>query len=59
MGTTNGSWQRLSLEGTASEYTSLADGTVFKFGSNSTYTSKIKSAIVYVKTSPNACIICY
>lgn len=59
MGTTNGSWQRLSCEGQASQYYELSDKLVFKFGSNQTFTCKIKTAIVSDQTNPNACIICF
>ncbi len=59
MGTTNGSWQRLSCEGEVSQYHELTDKLVFKFGSNQTYTCKIKTALVSERTNPNACIICF
>ncbi len=59
MGTTNGSWQRLSNEGEASQYYELTDKLVFKFGSNQTYTCKIKTALVSEKSNQNACIICF
>lgn len=59
MGTTNGSWHRLSLEGEASPFYELSDKLIFKIGSNQTYSCKIKMAYVSEKTNPNACIICY
>lgn len=59
MGTTNGSWQRLSCEGEQSIYYELTDKLVFKFGSNQTYTCKIKTALVSERSNPNACIICF
>lgn len=43
MGTTNGSWLRLSSEGEASTFYELTDKLVFKFGSNQTYSCKIKT----------------
>lgn len=46
MGTTNGSWQRLSNEGEASQWFELSDKMVFKFGTNQTYTCKIKTEVV-------------
>ena len=59
MGTTNGSWHRLSLEGEGSPFYDLSDKLIFKIGSNQTYSCKIKTAFVSDKTNPNACIICY
>jgi hypothetical protein len=59
MGTTNGTWQRLSFEGESSESFILGDKTIFKIGASQTYVTKIKTAYVSQKTNPNACIICY
>lgn len=58
MGTTNGTWERLSLEGENSELYEIKDKTVFKIGTNQTYTCKIKLSLVSQKTHPNACVIC-
>jgi hypothetical protein len=59
MGTTNGSWQRLSCESESSQLFELTDKLVFKFGSNQTYTCKVKTALVSEKTCQNSCIICF
>lgn len=58
MGTTNGTWERLSMESEPSELFEIKDKTVFKIGSNQTYVCKIKMALVSQKTHPNACVIC-
>mgnify|MGYP002344513415 CR=1 FL=1 len=59
MGTTNGSWLRLSSEGETSTFYELTDKLVFKFGSNQTYSCKIKTEMVSERSNTNACIICY
>jgi len=59
MGTTNGTWERLSLETEPSELFEIRDKTVFKVGTNQTYICKIKMALVSSKIHPNACVICY
>lgn len=58
MGTTNGTWERLSMEAEASEQFEIRDKTVFKIGSNQTYVCKIKMALVSQRMHPNACVIC-
>ena len=59
MGTTNGTWRRLSYEGEVSLLFEIADKTVFKIGSSQTYVCTIKTTFVSQRTHPNACIICY
>ena len=45
MGSTNGSWVRLSKEQTQSGLFELLDGMIFKIGSNLTYTCKKNCSI--------------
>ena len=46
------------METEPSELFQIMDKTVFKIGSNQTYTCKIKMALVSMKMHPNACVIC-
>jgi len=58
METTNGTWERLSVEGESSQLFQINNETVFKIGANQTYVCKIKISLVSQKARPNACVIC-
>ena len=58
MGTTNGTWERLSSEGEHSDLFHITDGTTFKIGTNQTYVCRIKVSHVKQQAHPNACVIC-
>lgn len=56
----NRSWIRLSYEGNKSDFYSLSDKTIFKIGTTSTYSCKIKKEEneEEVLSDDNYCIIC-
>jgi len=58
MGTTNGTWERLSMEAQHSNLFEIEHETMFKIGSNQTYTCKIKTSMVSQRAHQNACVIC-
>ena len=58
MGTTNGTWMRLSYESENSEPFEICDKTVFKIGSSQTYVCTIKTTYVSQKFKINSCVIC-
>ncbi|CAK85925.1 unnamed protein product (macronuclear) [Paramecium tetraurelia] len=58
MGSTNGSWLRLSREGQPSQLYPLQNQTVFKIGTTSTYLCKRTTQLVADRSHENSCIIC-
>ncbi|CAK76878.1 unnamed protein product (macronuclear) [Paramecium tetraurelia] len=58
MGSTNGSWLRLSKEGLFSQLYPLQNQTAFKIGTTSTYLCKRTTQLITDKNNENSCIIC-